>query len=290
VLVDGERVYDFNPRQFTKEQVITPRSRTFIPSRVSDNPYYMATGYVSTLQALPEPLRSQLLNGDFQAGMEDDTWQVIPTAWVDAAQARWKPKDNKGPMDSMGVDVARGGRDKTIISRRHGVWFDELKAMPGTAEPDGPTTASYVIAARRDQAPVHIDIVGWGAAPYDFLVQNRIQTVPINGANKTEEHALQNNLTFSNMRALLWWRMREALDPEAKDPIALPPDAELKADLCAPTWRLGPRGIVIESKEEIISRIGRSPDKGDAACMALPSTRKTEARPKRLNIPNYGVA
>jgi hypothetical protein len=60
-------------------------SRTFIPSRVSDNPYLMGTGYMTQLQSLPEPLRSQMLYGDFKAGVQDDPWQVIPTAWVEAA-------------------------------------------------------------------------------------------------------------------------------------------------------------------------------------------------------------
>ena len=36
---------------------------------MTDNPYYMASGYIATLQSLPEPLRSQMLFGDFLAGI-----------------------------------------------------------------------------------------------------------------------------------------------------------------------------------------------------------------------------
>ena len=50
--------------------------------------------------------------------------------------------------------------------------------------------------------------------------------------------------------------------------MALPPDPELKADLCAPTWKLTARGILVESKEDINARIGRSPDKGDSLVYA----------------------
>lgn len=290
IIEGGERVYDFNPKRYRKEDIIEPESRTFIPSRVSDNPYYMATGYVKTLQVLPEPLRSKLLHGDFKAGMEDDPWQVIPTAWVDAAQKRWTAKNPKGPMDSMGVDVARGGRDKTIISRRHGPWYDLLLPMPGTAEPDGPTTASYVIAARRDKSPVHIDIVGWGAAPYDFLVENQVQTVGVNGQNATEERTDDEaSLGFYNTRALLWWRMREALDPDAKIQIALPPDPELKSDLCAPRWKVRSGTILIEDKGEIRKRIGRSPDRGDAVVMARIDTLKRDAGKRRVSLPKLGA-
>ena len=94
------------------------------------------------------------------------------------AMDRWHPLSERRPMDSMGVDVARGGKDQTIISRRHSNWFDELVTYPGKETPDGPVTAGLIINERRDQAPVHIDVVGWGSSPYDFLVQNGVQAIP----------------------------------------------------------------------------------------------------------------
>jgi len=264
-------------------ETIRPMSRTFVPSRVSDNPFLMGTGYMTTLQSLPEPLRSQMLNGDFMAGTEDDPWQVIPTAWVDAAMNRWQPRHGKGPMDSMGVDVARGGRDKTVISRRHGSWFDELLTFPGTQTPDGPTVAALAISNRRDLSPVHIDIVGWGSAAYDFLKSNEVQVIGMNGASGTTERTADKTLEFVNMRAQVWWRMREALDPLNTNPIALPNDSALRADLCAPRWLLRSNGILVEAKEDIIKRIGRSPDAGDAVCLANMATRKqASARNRRV--------
>jgi hypothetical protein len=64
------------------------------------------------------------------------------------------------------------------------------------------------------------------------------------------------------------WRLREALDPDKGENLALPPDTELKADLCAPRWKLTAQGIQIELKDEVKKRIGRSPDKGDAVILA----------------------
>lgn len=276
--IDGKDVEVSGPEPVEcKGEVIRPQSRTFIPSRISDNPYLMETGYMATLQSLPEPLRSQMLRGDFTAGMEDDPWQIIPSAWVRAAQDRWKARDAKGAMDSMGVDVARGGRDETIISRRHGEWFDDLVCLPGTQSPDGPAVASQVLVHRRDRAPVHIDVVGWGSSPYDFLKSNDVQVVGINGAAKAQGVTVEGGLSFVNLRAEVWWRMREALDPTNPEPIALPPDPQLRADLCAPKWSLKTNGIQVEAKEEIIKRIGRSPDRGDAACLALIATMKNAA-------------
>ena len=144
VLIDDQIVYDFDPKDYKPEHIIKPKSRTFIPARVTDNKYYMETGYMSTLQALPEPLRSQMLYGDFGAGIEDDPWQVIPTAWVEAAQARWKPEDEmrlmyKGvfPMDSYGLDVARGGKDNTIGYGSHGFWYNRANVLEGIQSKDG---------------------------------------------------------------------------------------------------------------------------------------------------------
>jgi hypothetical protein len=72
-----------------------------------------------------------------------------------------------------------------------------------------------------------------------------------------------------NKRAEAYWRLREALDPsqDGGSRIAPPPDSALSADLAAPRWKLTPRGIPIESKEDIVRRIGRSPVKGDAVEM-----------------------
>jgi len=41
VLFRGEPVYDFDPAEFSPEKIIIPRSRTFIPSRITDNYFYV---------------------------------------------------------------------------------------------------------------------------------------------------------------------------------------------------------------------------------------------------------
>lgn len=274
VLVNGEPSYDYDPKDYSDENIITPKSRTFIPAKVTDNPYYMSTGYMSTLQALPEPLRSQMLYGDFMAGVTDDEMQVIPTEWVDAAMTRWKPLAPKPPMDSLGVDVARGGKDNTIISPRHGQWYDHLKAFKGAETPDGPSVAGLAIATNRDNAPIHIDVIGVGASPYDFLVSARQQVVGVNVAEKATTTDKSGRLHFFNLRSQLWWQMREDLDPANNTGIALPPDELLKADLCAPLWRLQGSLLKVESRDEIIARIGRSPDRASALILARIDTPK----------------
>ena len=251
-------------------QLVVPRSRTFIPARLADNPILAATGYGSQLAALPEPLRSKLLFGDFSAGREDDAFQIIPSAWVQAAQARWKPRAEPGPMHALGVDVARGGRDKTILAPRHANWFAPLQAHPGSSTPDGPLVATLVITAvGQHLAKAQVDIIGVGSSAYDSLrpvLKDR--AVPMNASESSEKTDKSGQLGFVNRRAEWWWGMREALDPASGQDIELPPDNELRADLCAPRWKLTARGIQVEGKDEIKKRIGRSTDRGDAVVLA----------------------
>ena len=276
VIVDGEIVYDFDEADYAgrMEEIVTPRTRTFIPAKVTDNPYLYGTGYMAQLQALPEPLRSQMLKGDFLAGMDDDPWQVIPTAWVEIAMARWKDLQVKPEMDSMGVDVARGGKDQTTIARRHGNWFDRTLVYPGTQTPDGPAVAGLVIAAMRDSTPIHIDVIGVGASPYDFLRTARQQVVGVNVSEKSLGHDRSGRLSFANLRSELWWRMREWLDPSNNTGAMLPDESELLAELTAPKWRLRGPIIEVESREQIIERIGRSPDRASAYILGLIDTPK----------------
>lgn len=274
-MVEGREIEVADGEPFQHEgELILPQSRTFIAARLKDNPHLSNTGYMAQLQALPEPLRSQMLHGDFTAGVQDDPQQVIPTAWIDAAMERWRPRVHKGPMHSMGVDVARGGKDSTLIARRHeGMWFDVPLVYPGASTPDGPVVAGLVIAARRDSSPIHIDVIGVGSSPYDFLrstVHSAVVGVNVSEAATTTDQS--GRLRFKNQRSELLWRMREALDPANDTGIALPPDKRLRADLAAFTWELQGEVIFVHSRDQIVKRIGRSPDWASAYVLALVNT------------------
>lgn len=281
VAINGQLVYDFDPEQFAIEDILEPQSRTFIPSRISDNPFLAGSGYLRVLQAMPEPLRSQMLYGDFQAGMQDNPWQVIPTAWAEAAMARWVDRSPKGEMLSQGVDVARGGKDNTTIANRHanpdgskGAWIDRLKLYPGTETPDGPVVAGLVIASRRDEAPIHIDVIGVGASPYDTLNGMGQQVLGVNVSEKSLKKDKSGRLSFLNQRSQLWWDMREALDPANDMGVALPPDKDLLIELCTPTWSVSGMVIKVASREEIFEKIHRSVDRAVAVILAMIETPK----------------
>jgi len=255
------------------DDMVRPKSRTFIPSSVNDNLFLLSTGYKATLQALPEPLRSKMLSGDFNAGASDPAWQVIPTEWAKAAQGRWKERDTKGTMTAMGFDPARGGIDKSCLAPRHGNWFDRLISAPGAVTKDGPTAAAFVVPYVRDGAPICVDSIGIGSSALDFMVGLNLHVFAVNAAEGSTAMTKAGNLRFRNRRAEMYWRLREALDPTAPDPIALPPDPELLADLTAVRYKVVTMGrlaaLQMLSKDDIREMLGRSPDKGDAVAMTF---------------------
>jgi hypothetical protein len=274
-MVDGKEVERPDGAPFDhRGETITPRSRSFIPARVQDNPYLMATGYLAQLQSLPEPLRSQLLHGDFAAGVEDDPWQVIPTAWVEAAMARWRPTPPAGSkLSAVGVDVARGGKAQTVLARRYGSWWGQLEKHPGRTTPDGRAVAGLVSKALTENgsALVCLDSIGIGSSPADLLRMLRKGTrlLPILSGSTTTASDRAGVLRFTNVRAFLYWSLRELLDPANGHAVQLPPDRELLADLTAPRWEMTASGVKVEAKEKIVERLGRSVDAGDSVMYSI---------------------
>lgn len=247
-----------------------PLSRTFIPSKLEDNPYLKDTKYRAQIDSMPEPLRSQLLHGDFLAGREDDEWQVIPSAWVRVAQARWVGEP-KSVMRAMGVDPAQGGADRTALSRLHdGNHFASVESRPGAETPDGPSVAALILKLRRNSAAVAIDMTGgWGGSTRDHLkTHNELTAIPVVFSAEGPGQDPETKYEYANLRAKMYWELRLALDPDNGDDLILPPSDKLFAQLTAGLWKPRSGKILIESKEDIKKRLGVSPDEADAVVMA----------------------
>ena len=127
-----------------------------------------------------------------------------------------------------------------------------------------------MIAASRDQCNQYIDVIGVGSAVYDFLSEARQPVYGVNVSESAPGTDKSGRLRFMNQRSYYWWMLREALDPTNNTGIALPNDRELLADLTTPRWSLRGNGSVqVESREEIVRRIGRSPDKASALMLTM---------------------
>lgn len=252
---------------------IMARSRSFIPAKLADNPDLNETNYASVLAALPPELRAAYKEGRFDTALRDNTFQVIPSDWVVRAQQRWRPEGFQDLlMTAMAFDPAGGGNDAEELIWRHGGWFAPPVTAKGEQTSDGSRAAGIIVSHRRHGAPVIVDVGGgYGGAVALRLTDNNINHHAFNGAGRSVAKSKDGKLGFFNKRAEMIWRLREELDPdqEGGSVIALPPGAEIKADLCAPHWKLTAQGIQIESKDEIRKRLGRSTGKLDVIAMCL---------------------
>ena len=143
----------------------------------------------------------------------------------------------------------------------------------GKQTPFGTDVAALVIKHRRNNATIVIDMGGgYGGAALEHLRANlgNEAVKGFKGAEGSGARTKDRQLGFVNKRAEVWWKFREALDPdqEGGSPVALPHDNRLVADLVSPHFSVESRGIQVEKKDEIVSRLGRSPDRGDAVVMA----------------------
>lgn len=265
--VDGPGPYEVDGK------MVHARSRTFIPAKLEDNPDLAATNYDAVLAGLPEELRLAYREGRFDVSLKDDAFQVIPTSWIRAAQARWKETPPNVPMCAMGVDVAQGGDDNTVIACRFDGWYAKNIKVPGKETPDGPSVAGLVIKHRRHDAKIIVDMGGgYGGDTFTHLKLNLgpEAVVAYKGSDGSVRRTRDNLLRFRNKRSQAYWQFREALDPsqDGGSPIALPHDPALVADLTAPKFEIGPNGIMITEKKQLVKDLGRSPDDGDAVVMA----------------------
>ena len=253
---------------------IMARSRTFIRSTLEDNPDLAMTNYDAVLAALPERERLAYREGRFDASLQDQIGQTIPTAWIRAAQDRWTDNPPEAiPMCAIAADMTGGGRDPMIIAKRFDSWFSPFIEYPGsTFDQDkmGAQGAGHILSERRDGALVIIDLGGgYGSSTFEHLRDNNIDVYGYKGSEKSNARSRDSSIPFPNKRAEAVWRFREALDPSQPggSKIMLPDDPEMVADLTAPTYEIINHTIKVEPKEKVCERLGRSTDKGDAVMM-----------------------
>ncbi len=273
-----------------EDEPIIHKSRTFVPALLDDNPYLRETNYRSTLQSLPEPLRSQLLKGDFMAGRQDHEWQVVPSEWIRLAQERWKAAPVKRRiMIALAADVALA-KDWTVLAPLYtDCWFGNLIKKPGSECADPSDISTMMLRERRDAADLSVDGTGgWGSGVKSHLKKDHeIDCHSIVFSAGSEARTADGKLGFVNLRARMYWAFREALDPDTGDDVMLPPDPRLAAQLAAHRYEVKKDKIKIEDKEEIKKRVGSSPDESDSVVMAW---HRRRASIKRPSAPKRGPA
>lgn len=291
-------VEDGRPIKIGKE-LVEPKSRTFIPARLEDNPILEKQGYRQTLLNMPEPFKSQLLYGDMKIGLTDDARQLIPTEWVNLAFRRWTDKPPKDtPAKCFSCDVARGGLNRAVFGRRYGNWVAPLLVIPGREVPEGNILARKVTPyIDTIYAPFVIDLTGTGGGDLHATMKLLHPAIPTYGfvaaaASKYTDRS--GRIKMRNKRTEAYWRLRDALDPIHGIDLMLPPGDELRMELCAGKWYMFSSGAGLEDKDEIEKRLGgHSPDLADAVALLFMDVDATAGwisnEPGRSHVPFMGA-
>ena len=165
--------------------------------------------------------------------------------------------DNKAFEVKMGVDIARGGGDSSVIAIRKG--REVMPMLPLSSELDSTEVAAQVMmqAKKYKASVVYVDDTGgYGSGVVDSLkFQNQFRVVAVNYAMKARDAK-----HYFNRRSEMYINMRDWVLAGG----ILPKDLRLKNDLLCPEVKFVKGVFRLEGKEDIRKRLGRSPDRSDA--------------------------
>lgn len=159
----------------------------------------------------------------------------------------------------IGVDVARGGADKSVMFMRQGLQAFNPQIYRNI---DGTQGANHI--ARKwqewDADGCFIDDTGgFGSSWIDNLVRTGFSPIGVHFASKSGNPRYYNKRTEMIFEAVEW----------IKRGGALPYSAEMIASLSETTYTHKGDALLIEPKELIKEKLGYSPDECDAFCLTF---------------------
>jgi len=216
------------------------------------------------------PLYKARVLGEFPEQTLDT---LMPLAWVEKAIGAEVSEDGEAVV---GVDVARFGQDRTVITTRRGERVIGIEAFHGmdTMETVGRAGAQ----ARANKARIVIDETTLGGGPYDRLRELGFEVIGVTFGSNADDVA-----QFKGIESQLWWGLRERFENTAKGKpgpkISIPNDIELIAELTNRKYKFTSTSqIRIEPKDDpqYKKRVKRSPDKADSLALAFYSPAAVE--------------
>lgn len=225
-----------------------------------------------------EKLRRQEIEGEIIVG-EDSTSLISLSEFLESAPLF--------PDDRVfaGLDMAHTGqRDSHSFAAVKG---SRLLALHEFGISSSEDVAAYIRRFNAKYPIHHLDMdLAWSESVYDQL-KYEIPCTQVSFANSApKDYTLQ----YANIRAYGYFKMAKVLkstlflDPSSEfvDPSAIP---EFKKEICNTHFVMDRLGrLLIEPKDDIRMRIGRSPDPADSLMLALLE------RPERIDPPmNVGA-
>ncbi|MBP5615440.1 MAG: PBSX family phage terminase large subunit, partial [Alphaproteobacteria bacterium] len=190
--------------------------------------------------------------------------KLIDSIKVREAMNRDLQMSEKAPL-VVGLDIARFGDDATVFCLRRGkkcLKFEVYRKEDVVAVANIATNMIETYHPTR----VFLDVGGVGGGVYDILKSRGLNHI-VKGINFGAKAI--NDERYANRRAEMWDRMRSWIEDEAD----LVGDEMLFDELTSVSKKYDFRGrLVLEEKDEVKKRIGRSTDMADALALSFAET------------------
>lgn len=214
--------------------------------------------------------RNALESGDW--GNYNHVWMGQPEAQGrdsiitlrQAMEAAKREVSDEGAVE-VGADIARGGKDRVVFYRRKGlrVLGKQIYANNAKGEKMRITeTAERLMAfAGSKEVLIKVDDTGLGGGVTDILEDNgyRVAAVIFGARARDSDH-------YTNVASELWFDFAQIVDE-----VSIPDDIGLIEEIVE--RREGRRDKqgrrTVESKDDFIERVGRSPDEADALLLCF---------------------
>lgn len=197
--------------------------------------------------------------GEFPDASED---QLIPHDWIKRAQQLWREGQPEG-VEVYGFDPSGGGMAEAVLCTRAGGYVYPLKGWQGLTGPDMIRKMHQHTLIERE---IFVDSIGVG---FSLVGQAKEENLNVKAVNV--QTAAEDNDRFLNLRAELYWRVRDALNPDYGEyDLMLPPDDKLAGQLSGLQYEVNATGkIKIESKRDMVRRGMPSPDRADSLTLTF---------------------
>lgn len=227
----------------------------FIPSLPRDNPYLPPDYEKRLRKTYPDDWVKRFLEGSWDDLSAGDS--VLQLDWVRAAVNREIVEEEKRVIAS---DIARYGDDEIVIDYGMG---NRLIEQDISGKQSLMETVGKIVHARKKHKArmLVIDDVGMGGGVTDRLREQGEYVMAVNGGSVSTDEM------FVNLKTEMWWWARELFQGGK---VSIINDPILIRQLGAVKHEYRSNGkIVLETKDDLKKRLGRSPDRADAFVMML---------------------
>lgn len=203
---------------------------------------------------------------------DESSMTVVRVADVTAALQGFDMEDNVTKLHTgfedvqLGVDIAASEQgDETVIRERRGNRILRRWSVR-SGEPEDVSDLIVQAQAESGATLIHVDATGVG---FGFLadVRRRLPNVAVMGfvaAGQAKERK-----EFENRRAEAHWVTREKLRKRELDMSQMEDSDGTLSELMSVRYRIKKGRIIVELKDDVRKRIGRSPDDSDALLLAV---------------------